>query len=118
MPSRNRFDPRSAGGLGRFHYRPARRPFRGGASMTAVISPSRIARFFYHECERYLRFSSVPANERSAYGIPSGDRDHAASSAAVVEAGFRWEEKVVGELLSGRVILGAEEVRLRDRVLS
>jgi DNA replication ATP-dependent helicase Dna2 len=90
----------------------------GGVTATAVISPSRLARFFYHECDRYLRFSSASSEERDAAGIPAPDRSHGASSAAVVEAGFRWEETVVGEFLGDHAITGTGGPQLRDRILA
>src|SRR4051812_32987737 len=30
------------------------------------VSPSRIARYYYHECERYLRYTSTPKEDRRA----------------------------------------------------
>ncbi|MCU0849279.1 MAG: AAA domain-containing protein [Spirochaetes bacterium] len=67
------------------------------------LSPSRIARYFYHECDRYLRYHSTPKESREAEGVPGIDFDASPVTAAMLKAGYRWEEDVIQNLLRGRV---------------
>src|SRR6266511_4001899 len=85
------------------------------------ISPSRIARFYFHECERYLRYSSTPRADRAAEGIPPTPYDTSPVTHAILDGGYAWEEQVLATHLSGRAIIAPEgEVgqSLRDRVLT
>ncbi len=34
------------------------------------LSPSRLARFYFHECDRYLRYAAATKEQRAADGIP------------------------------------------------
>ncbi len=46
------------------------------------ISPSRIARFYYLECERYLRYGSVTKGARGEEGVPDPPYDTEPSNAS------------------------------------
>lgn len=81
------------------------------------LSPSRIARFFFHECERHLRFHATPRSRADAEGVPAAAREASPITAAILEGGYRWEEQVVSQHLRGRVRMGAGVGALRDRVL-
>jgi hypothetical protein len=70
-----------------------------------VISPSRLARFYFHECERYLRYSSVRAEDREREGVPRPVRETRPVAQAILDSGLAWEEEVVEHLLSGHVYL-------------
>ncbi|HNV37708.1 MAG TPA: ATP-dependent helicase, partial [Methanoculleus sp.] len=67
------------------------------------LSPSLIGRFFYHDCERYLRYHATPEQERENAGIPAIAVDTSPTTRALLDAGIRWEEEVVRTRLSGRV---------------
>lgn len=67
------------------------------------ITPSVIARYFFFDCDRFLRYWAVPADERAAVGIPNPDFDRSPLLRDVMECGLAWERKVVGEILVGRV---------------
>jgi DNA replication ATP-dependent helicase Dna2 len=71
----------------------------GAASAPKYISPSRLARFYFHECERFLRFSSVGRDNRVAEGVPVPPVDPRPVTRAILESGAQWEEEVVGDLL-------------------
>lgn len=73
--------------------------------MPKVISPSRLARFYFHECERYLRYSSVRAEDREREGVPRPVRETRPVAQAILDSGLAWEEEVVEHLLSGHVYL-------------
>ncbi|HOI57549.1 MAG: AAA domain-containing protein [Methanoculleus sp.] len=67
------------------------------------LSPSLIGWFFYHDCERYLRYHATPEQEREAAGIPAVATDRSPVTQALLAAGIRWEEEVVRTKLTGRV---------------
>jgi len=73
------------------------------------ISPSRIARYFFHDCERFLRFSATPATRRKADGIPEHQPDTSPVMEAIREAGYGWEERVVEQLLKGKVLMASSK---------
>jgi hypothetical protein len=67
------------------------------------ISPSDVARYFFHDCERFLRFRTSSKAEKAASGIPDHDFDRSLLMRAILESGCRWEEEVVTRLLNGNV---------------
>ncbi|MDO9018375.1 MAG: AAA domain-containing protein [Deltaproteobacteria bacterium] len=80
------------------------------------LSPSRVARYFFHECDRHLRHHATPRARRAAEGVPDVALERNPITAAVFEGGFRWEERVVGTLLRGRAVVApASGTSLRDR---
>src|SRR5438552_1248668 len=83
------------------------------------ISPSRVARFYFHECERYLRYSSTPRADRATEGIASTPYDTSPVTHAILDGGYEWEEQVLGTYLTGRVHIAPESEpgqAVRDRV--
>lgn len=69
------------------------------------LSPSLIGRFFYHDCERYLRYHATPEQERAGAGIPAAAIDTSPVTRALLDAGIQWEEEVIRTKLAGRVRL-------------
>lgn len=67
------------------------------------LSPSRIARFFFHECERYLRYHATPSKLRKEAGIPVISWDTSPVTAAILQGGYTWEQQVIEKKLSGQV---------------
>jgi len=67
------------------------------------LSPSLIGRFFYHDCERYLRYHATPEQERENVGIPAVAADRSPTTLSLLDAGIRWEEEVVRAKFGGRV---------------
>ena len=57
------------------------------------LSPSHIARYFYHECERYLRYHTTPSQVRTAQGIPRPERAKSLVTQALLDRGYAWEEE-------------------------
>ncbi|WP_440955415.1 AAA domain-containing protein [Methanosarcina sp. Mfa9] len=82
------------------------------------LSPSLIARFFYHNCERYLRYHSTPLQERARSGIPEVRPDQSPATKALLEAGNRWEELVVLEKLKDNLLVPEGEGVLHERAHS
>jgi DNA replication ATP-dependent helicase Dna2 len=79
------------------------------------VSPSRVARFFYHECERYLRYHATPRKLRKEAGIPPIPWDRSPVAAAILEGGFVWEEKVIQTKLKGKVRISTGSGPLHER---
>lgn len=80
-------------------------------------SPSTVARYFFHDCERFLYYSSVGPKKAREEGVPAREFDHSPLVAAILESGYRWEEEVVQNLLAGRVVVGPGEGALHTRRL-
>jgi len=56
------------------------------------LSPSRIARYFFHECERHLRYHATPRARAAAEGVPAVAFDRNPITAAIFEGGYRLME--------------------------
>jgi hypothetical protein len=82
------------------------------------VSPSTIARYFFHDCERFLYFSAASPLQRKREGIPASAFDGGPLVGAILQSGFQWEQEVVEQLLKGRVVVGPGEGELHTRRLS
>lgn len=82
------------------------------------LSPSRLARYFFHDCDRHLRFFATPSSRRKADGLPSRPHEESPVTRAILDAGYEWEERVVEKKLKGRVRVRAGKEKLRDRTFS
>jgi DNA replication ATP-dependent helicase Dna2 len=84
------------------------------------VSPSRIARYYFQECPRYLRYSSTPQAHLEAEGVPPAPFDFRPVSTAILERGYLWEEEVIEQHLAGNVTIADADgdLPVRDRVLS
>jgi DNA replication ATP-dependent helicase Dna2 len=80
-----------------------------------LLNPSRLARYFYHECDRYLRYHATPKGRREADGVPPLPEQTAVTE-ALLEGGYEWEETVAKRLLEGLVRVGPGPGPLRDRI--
>ncbi|MHC1757481.1 MAG: AAA domain-containing protein [Methanosarcina sp.] len=79
------------------------------------LNPSLIARFFYHNCERYLRFHATPLQIRSKVGIPVVNQNQNPVTKSLLEAGNKWEEAVILNKLKSNAIIPAGEGALHER---
>lgn len=76
-----------------------------------AISPSRIARYFFHECDRFLRFASASSPQRQREGIPHVELDRSLVTRSVLESGFEWETQILaGPLEDCAVIAAGDDV--------
>lgn len=82
------------------------------------LSPSRLARFFFHDCERHLRFHATPRRQRAAAGVPAIAHDESPVARAILEGGYVWEETVVRKYLRGCARVARGRGPLRDRTHS
>src|SRR5262245_17093885 len=80
------------------------------------LSPSYIARYFYHECERYLRYHATSSQVRTAQGIPRPERAKSLVTQALLDRGYAWEEEVVRQRLQGRVTIADGTGSLHERI--
>jgi DNA replication ATP-dependent helicase Dna2 len=78
-------------------------------------SPSAIARYFFHDCERFLRFLAASRDTREAEGLPTPDFDHSPVVKAILDSGYAWEQTVLEQYLAGRVQIadGTGEIHTR-----
>jgi hypothetical protein len=79
------------------------------------LSPSTIARYFFQDCERFLRYRAAPRPEREATGIPERQFDHSPLMRAVLASGTAWEGDVVEKILSGKVDVAPGIAPLSER---
>ena len=81
-------------------------------------SPSTIARYFFHDCERFLYYSAAGPQQRKREGIPAREFDASPLVEAILQSGYQWERDVVERLLKGRVVVGSGEGELHTRRLT
>jgi len=82
------------------------------------VSPSRLARFYYLECERYLRFTSVTKNARKDEGVPDPPYETSPVTQAILDTGERWEEEVIETFLedSAHVAEAPDRTPISERI--
>lgn len=73
------------------------------------VSPSKIASYFYHECERFLYYHSLSKNDKLQLGISREIIENRNANSVVMKGGIDWEEKVVKEHLGDQVKIAAGE---------
>lgn len=81
-----------------------------------VISPSRIARFFFHDCERYLRYHATPKERRRNEGVPDISWDVRPVTTAILQRGYSWEAKVLQNYLQSLVRIAPGDGPITERV--
>ncbi|QYZ78026.1 ATP-dependent helicase [Methanofollis formosanus] len=69
------------------------------------LSPSLVARYFHHQCPRFLRYAAAPPQARPALGIPEPVEEQSMVTDLLREKGFAWEEEVVGRRIPGEVLV-------------
>jgi hypothetical protein len=79
------------------------------------VSPSVIARYFFHDCERFLRYSAATPEQRRREGTPAPEFDQSPLVEAILASGYCWEQEVLQTHLKGRVVIapGAGELHTR-----
>jgi DNA replication ATP-dependent helicase Dna2 len=83
------------------------------------LSPSGLARFYFQECDRFLRYSATAKADLAAEGVPATPHETNPVSRAILERGYEWEERVVGEILGPRAVLAeADAESLRGRQMT
>ena len=78
-------------------------------------NPSAIARYFFHDCERFLFYRSATPEHRKRLGLPEPKFDGSPLVEAVLESGHQWEQEVVEKLLRGRVAVAPGSGELHTR---
>ena len=80
------------------------------------VSPSLLGRYFFHDCERFLRFRATRSPARN--GVPERRYESGPVMAEVLDSGRTWEEKVLTEHLAGRALVAPGDGALADRIWS
>ncbi|MHB1423287.1 MAG: bifunctional RecB family nuclease/DEAD/DEAH box helicase [Gemmataceae bacterium] len=81
------------------------------------ISPSTIARYFFHDCERFLYYASASPRERQRQDIPKPAFDNSPLVESILASGYQWEREVVENLLKGKVVVAPGPGELHTRRL-
>lgn len=81
-------------------------------------SPSAIARYFFHDCERHLWLRAASPELLQQAGIPEAEFEHSAVTRAMMESGCRWEQTVLEQLLTGPVWIAPGDGPLAQRRFS
>jgi hypothetical protein len=81
------------------------------------VSPSTIARYFFHDCERFLHYSAATPEQRRREGIPTPEFDQSPLVEAILASGYRWEKEVIETHLRGRVVVAPGTGELHTRRL-
>jgi hypothetical protein len=79
-------------------------------------NPSTIARYFFHDCERFLYYSALDPRLRRRQGIPRPEFDQSPLVEAILAGGYRWEQEVI-ERLGNQVLIGPGAGDLHTRRL-
>ncbi|HTU93845.1 MAG TPA: hypothetical protein VMF69_27440, partial [Gemmataceae bacterium] len=82
------------------------------------ISPSTIARYFFHDCERFLYYTAATPRERQRQDIPKPAFDHSPLVESILASGYQWEREVVANLLKDKVVIAPGPGELHTRRLS
>jgi hypothetical protein len=88
-----------------------------GTTQPFRVSPSTVARYFFHDCERFLRFQATPRAQRKTVGIPTPAYDTSRIMQAIVQSGHTWEETAL-KTLGKRVWITEAQGALSDRQTS
>jgi DNA replication ATP-dependent helicase Dna2 len=70
-----------------------------------TLSPSKIARYFYHECERHLMYHSLPKAESKRLNIPEELISKDTINPIIATEGFDWEKRVLEDYLKDDVVI-------------
>jgi len=71
--------------------------------MPYFLTPSVLARYFFQECKRFLRYHVASREERRSTGIPDRAFDHSPLMRAILASGQLWEQEVVTRHLARQV---------------
>ena len=77
------------------------------ARYTLSVSDCQV--LLFHECDRFLRYTSTPKGRRVAEVVPSVELDHSLVTKAILQGGEDWEERVLDEHLLDRLIVAEGE---------
>ena len=93
-----------------------RRTVRPAPRAPFGVSPSTLARYFFHDCDRFLRFRATRQPSRN--GVPQRRYESGPVMAQVLDSGRTWEEQILTTHLAGRALVAEGDGALADRVWS
>lgn len=79
------------------------------------LSPSLIARYYYFGCNRHLRYSSSPVEERARIHISESKFQQSLALAAILRSGFDWEEEVITNQITQKIHIADRDGPLHTR---
>src|SRR4051812_25926400 len=74
-------------------------------AISSVLSPSTLARYFFQDCARFLKFRTATKETRKRDGIPHQPFDTSAVMKALQDRGATWEQEVLQKHLAGQVVV-------------
>lgn len=80
------------------------------------LSPSALARYFFHDCERFLRFRATSNPEKN--GVPKREYDTGPVMKAVLECGHTWEREVLTNYLADSAKIAPGDGDITERIWS
>lgn len=72
-----------------------------------LLSPHRVARYYFHECDRYLRHTATPKGRRAEEGVPPNELDHSLLTKAILGSGYAWEGQVLATYPGDAAVVAA-----------
>jgi DNA replication ATP-dependent helicase Dna2 len=69
------------------------------------LSPHRVARYYFHECDRYLRYTATPKARKAEEGVPPHELDHSLLTKAILDSGYAWESQVLAKYLGDDAVV-------------
>ncbi|MEX2553392.1 MAG: hypothetical protein WD627_10395, partial [Actinomycetota bacterium] len=78
------------------------------------LSPSRVARYYFHECDRFLRYSATPKHLKHDEGVPPHELDRSLLTKAILDSGYDWEGEVLATHLIDSAVIGAAPLENPD----
>src|SRR5262245_17134099 len=83
------------------------------------VSPSTLARYFFLDCERMLRYAATPASRRPSERVPPRPTRPSVLQQSVLDGGYDWEEDILRRLGKRAVVgePGRKGAPPRERVL-
>lgn len=93
---------------------------KGAGVARYFLSPYRVARYYFHECDRFLRYVATPKALHAEEGVPDHEIDHTLLTKAILDSGYLWEEDCLTNYIPDSFVLapapdGQPAPRLRDR---
>jgi DNA replication ATP-dependent helicase Dna2 len=82
------------------------------------MSPSRVAHYFFQNCERFLRYSATPSALRESHSVPRPMHKYNAMSQQMFNLGYAWEEAAIRLLPQELVSIAEGTCALSERRFS
>ncbi|MGH2772313.1 MAG: hypothetical protein ACRDIU_04155, partial [Actinomycetota bacterium] len=69
------------------------------------MSPHRVARYYFHECDRYLRYTATPWKIKGEEGVPKIESQDSPLTDAILKTGYTWEDEILASYLTAGAVV-------------